>query len=174
MKRIPLLLSFLFMFHTNFSQHLIDQPKFGFSSLPGEITKVELLDTTTVLHFIVNYRPGNWISIPKETFIQDIRSDEKLFVTKAEGIPLMEKYWMPESGTVNSYKLFFPMLDKTSASKIDFGEANERGNWYVYDIELGKQEYTSMIPEELIGDWLQTDGCNTCDLWNICTKCDHG
>jgi len=161
MKKIIIIL-FLGLFCSNvFAQRVIENPDYGFASLPGTIIKIEQLDTTTVLHFRIKTSPGSWMSIPKKTFIQDVNGGDKLFVTKTEGIPLAERYFMPESGEVN-YKLFFPRLNKNIAS-IDYGEANDGGNWFVYDIVINEDEISSVLPKELRGNWLLADGSNRWD-----------
>ncbi|AUP78659.1 TlpA family protein disulfide reductase [Flavivirga eckloniae] len=141
-----------------FSQKVIENPDYGYSTVPGKLTKIEILEDTTVLHFHIKYRPGHWIFIPKETFIKNVDSDEKLFVTKTEGIPFAERYYMPESGEVN-YKLYFPKLDK-SINEIDFGEANEGGTWFTYSIVINENDGVLRMPKPLRGNWMLTDGSN--------------
>lgn len=144
-----------------FSQKTIDKPDYGLSNLPGSITKIELTPEATILHFYIKYQPGQWIFIPKESFIQDVNGGEKIFVTKTEGIPMGERYTMPNSGEV-SYQLYFPVLNST-VSKVDFGEANEGGSWSIYDIVIKEQEAGSLMPKALQGNWFQTDGSNQWD-----------
>lgn len=143
-----------------FSQKIIDNPDYGMSSLPGNLTKIELTDSATIIHFYIKYQPGQWIFIPKESYIQDVNGGEKLFVTKTIGIPLGERYTMPESGEV-SYQLYFPKLN-SAVNKVDFGEANEGGSWFVYDIVIKNTE-TSVLPKTLQGNWLQANGSNQWD-----------
>jgi thiol-disulfide isomerase/thioredoxin len=153
---------FTFLFGCSvFSQKIIDKPDYGLSNLPGSITKIELTGDDTILHFHIKYQPGQWISIPKETFIQDVNGSEKLFVTKTEGIPMGKRYTIPESGEVN-YQLYFPKLDN-KVNKIDYGEANEGGDWSIYNIVIYEQGISSLMPKELQGNWFQTDGSNQWD-----------
>ena len=166
MKKIFFICLIVLFYFNVHSQKIIDNPKHGMSTLPGNITKIELSDTATMLHFHVKYKPGRWISIPKKTFIQDVNGGEKLFVTKTEGIPLGEKYTIPESGEV-SYKLFFPGLDN-AVSKFDYGEDNDRGTWFIYDIVA--QEQASLLPLALQGDWLSMDGSNE---WKVGLYADN-
>lgn len=160
MKKIILLGLLFVVIYPAFSQKVIESPEYGISSIPGELTQVEILEDVTILHFHIKYRPGYWIFIPKESFIKDVNSEEKLFVTKTEGIPLSERYYMPESGVVN-YSLIFPAIEK-DAGIIDFGESNDGGNWYVYDIIINEEKFGSVLPKSLKGNWLKTDGSN---LW---------
>lgn len=134
---------------------VIDKPKHGISTAPYlNLTKIELRDSATVISFLVNFTPGNWISIPKETYIQNPADDEKLFVVTTEGIPFNEKYWMPDSGQV-AFKLFFPPVSEDWET-IDYGEGNEGGNWAIYDIQLKPNKLSSIIPNEYKGNWYST------------------
>jgi thiol-disulfide isomerase/thioredoxin len=152
MKKSTLsILLFLLSAIVVYSQSVIENPKTGLSlNNNSTITKVELTDTTTVLYIHTKYNPGWWISIPKETYIQPVGS-EKLFVKRAEGITLNDRYTMPASGEV-SYVLTFPAIAKTT-SYIDYGEANEGGNWFIYDIQTRLMDSKSMLPKELSGNW---------------------
>ncbi len=161
MKKIFIILVTLLVSSGVFSQKTIDKPDYGLSNLPGKLTKIELTDSATIIHFYIKYYPGQWIFIPKESFIQDVNGGEKIFVTKTEGIPIAERYTMPESGEV-SYKLYFPKLDNT-VNKVDFGEANEGGDWSIYDIVINEKDSESLMPKALQGNWFQTDGSNQWD-----------
>ncbi len=141
-----------------FAQKIIENPDYGYSTVPGEITKMEILEDATILHFHVKYKPGYWISIPKKTFIKSVGSEEKLFITKTEGIPLNKPYFMPESGETN-YKLYFPKLNK-SINEIDFGEDNDGGTWYIYNIVINEKEGVLTLPKNLRGNWMLTGGGN--------------
>lgn len=161
MKKIFLLFAVLLSINSVFAQKIIDKPDYGLSNIPGSITKIELTSEATILHFHIKYPTGQWISIPKESYIQDVNGGDKIFVTKTEGIPLGGKYIIPQSGEVN-YQLYFPKLDK-GVNKVDFGEANEGGNWSVYDIVLNEKDAESLMPKALQGNWLQADGSNQWD-----------
>ena len=163
MKKNFILLVMLLVSTGVFSQKIIDKPDYGFSNLPGKLTKIELTDSATIIHFYVKYQPGYWIFIPKESYIQDVNGGEKYFVTKVEGIPLGERYTMPESGEV-SYQLYFPKLN-ASINKVDFGEANEGGSWSIFDIVINEKEDAdaSLMPKPLQGNWFKADGNNQWD-----------
>lgn len=161
MKKIYFSLVVLLFTITTFSQKTIDKPDYGMSTLPGSLTKIELTDSATIIHFYIKYPTGQWISVPKESFIQDVNGGEKYFATKTEGIPLGGKYTMPESGEVN-YKVYFPKLN-AAVNKVDFGEANEGGSWAVYDIVINDQKEQSQMPKGLQGNWFQADGSNQWD-----------
>ena len=150
-KNTLIMLLFLLSVMVAYAQTVIENPKTGLCLANNiKITKVELTDSTTILSFHTTYIPGNWISIPRETYIQPVGS-EKLFIKRTEGIPLKERYTMPASGEV-SYKLIFPAVAKTTAY-IDYGEANAGGSWFIYDIEIKSNAGKSRLPNELSGNW---------------------
>jgi len=161
MKKILLLFAVLLSINSVFAQKIIDKPNYGLSNIPGSITKIELTAEATILYFHIKYPTGQWIFIPKESYIQDVNGGDKIFVTKTEGIPMGERYIISESGEVN-YQLYFPKLDK-AVNKVDFGEANEGGNWSIYDIVINEQEAVSLMPKTLQGNWFEANGGNQWD-----------
>ena len=157
MKKIVSIL-FLGLLSTHlFAQKIIETPDYGYSTIPGEITKIEILDSTTVFHFHLKGYPGSKFYIPKQTYIQDLSTDEKLFISKAFGAEMGGNKF-PDSGEL-LYQLHFPKLN-TNVKTIEFGEANEGGDWFVYDIIINENENASLLPKELRGNWLLADGSN--------------
>lgn len=151
-----LLLVFLLLSCFAYSQTVIENPQIGMSTAGNiKIEKIELRDTATVLWFHVIHSPGNWISVPDQSFIQAVGSKEKLFITSAEGIKINEQFTMPAAGETR-YQLYFPKID-ASVSQLDFGEANEGGSWFIYDIVLKPELYQSMIPSAIAGNWFRSD-----------------
>ncbi len=147
------LLTLILIFHiiTLCAQTVIHNPKTGLSlNNNSTIQKVEITDSTTVLHIKTKYTPGWWINIPKETYIQ-ANEGEKLYIKRTEGIPLNEHYTMPPSGEVD-YTLIFPDIPKETAV-IDYGEGNEGGSWFIYDIQIKPAKTTQLLPAELSGNW---------------------
>ncbi|WP_215223753.1 TlpA family protein disulfide reductase [Echinicola shivajiensis] len=152
------LLLIVLSYLTSFSQNrIIENPPFEVTTAPNvKITSLELRDTTTVLHFKVNYPPGRWISVgTSDTRIINSAGGEPLYVKKSEGIALNERHIMDESG-VHQYVLYFPPLEK-GTEKIDFLE----NQWKIFDIHLTDQPIVdSPFPPSLLGNWLKTDGSN--------------
>lgn len=145
-----------------YSQKKIESPKVGMSTVSNfNIERITISDTATVLCFQINYTPGKWISVPKETYIQPVGSKEKLFIKHAEGIQVGKQFSVPNSGIV-SYKLFFPKIAH-SVSKLDFGEGNEGGSWFIYDIQLKSEMVKSIVPEGITGNWFRSDNAQ----WEI-------
>ena len=118
MKKIFLSLLLLLVTASTFSQRIIHKPDYGVSNIPGSITKIELNLDATIVHFHLEMPEGNSFSVPNKSFIQDTKGGEKLFVTKAEGVPLNKKYNLPESGQID-YQLYFSPLP-AKQMKINF------------------------------------------------------
>ena len=171
-NRIGILLVFLCM-QFGFSQKIIEKPEYGSSTLPGEITKVEILENETILHFHLSSRPSSGFSVPKGSCIVTNESDEKLFVTKADGVNLNKGSRIPESGVID-YKLYFPAVSK-SAGTMDFMESNKGGSWYVYDIVIDETQFASVLPKKIKGNWLKADGSNlwAYSFYNDCAIVDN-
>ncbi|MEO8255142.1 MAG: TlpA disulfide reductase family protein [Flavobacterium sp.] len=158
MKKNFMLLVMLLVSTMIFSQKIIENPEYGINHIPGNITKIELTADATILHFYVKYPTGQWIFIPKGSYIQDVNGDEKLYVTKTTGIPLESRYTMTESGEV-SYQLYFPKLS-TNVKKVNFGEANEGGSWFVFDIDIKKETKTAILSKEIpepVSKWIDAE-----------------
>ncbi len=113
----------------------VEEPGFTASSGGGfHITKIELCDTATILHFKV-YNSGT-VYIPSKSCIRDSNGGENLYVTSAKGTKLDET--IRRSQTQNGemeYSLFFPPIKKT-VKNIDFREVNEGGTWFVYELDV--------------------------------------
>lgn len=162
MKTIYLIAMALAMSLFGFSQKVIENPQVGMSTAQNvTLQKIELLDTATILWFQVKERQGRWISIPDQSYIQPVGANEKLFILAADGININEQFTMPASGEV-SYKLTFPKVD-ASVSKLDYGEANDGGSWFIYDIQLKPELFKSILPEKVSGNWFRTDNAQ----WEI-------
>jgi thiol-disulfide isomerase/thioredoxin len=137
------------------AQKVIETPTFkGTTADYVKITKIELHDTATVIGFEVHFKPNWWIQVPKETWIQDSRGGEKLYVKSASGIEIDERHTTPKNG-INEYTLYFPPVGEDVKS-IDFMEVK----WKIFGIELAPEERFSIFPDELLGNWLRTDGSN--------------
>ena len=150
-KQAFIILSFLLSV-VGYSQTTIENPTIGFSTARDvKLTKVSLSDSATVLSFTTKAKPGNWISIPPKTYIQETNGNEKLYIKRTEGIPLKIKYTMPASGEV-SYNLIFPAIAK-STGFIDYGEANDGGSWFIYDIAVKPVINKLRLSKELYGNW---------------------
>ena len=133
-KSFFLLISFLIIATSLFAkERVIERPPFiAWSSTTLEIDKVVLTDNETVLHIQAFYRPNNWISVPKATFLV-ADNGEKYQIVSSEGITIDEHFYMPESGEA-AFKLVFPPLPE-SVSEIAYIEETE-GGFNIWGIQL--------------------------------------
>ncbi len=139
-----------------YPQRIIDHPRFAATTSPNvQITKIELSDTAAVLYFEVSYFPKLSIRVSSDkTYIQNSKGGDQLYVKRADGIELNKWIKINETGK-HSYKLFFPPLNRETVL-FNF----EEETWKIFDIEIVPQEHVSVIPEQLKGNWLRTDGSN--------------
>lgn len=122
-----------------FCQQVMLNPEFGMSTESSlHIQKIILYDTCTVLEFEYRQTPGVSFSVPSGSYICDVSKPDKLLIKSAENVPINQWVTVPVSGVYN-YRLFFPPLDK-SVKTIDFGEDNDGGSWFIYDIQLDKDD----------------------------------
>ncbi|MBC3757902.1 TlpA family protein disulfide reductase [Hyunsoonleella sp. SJ7] len=142
-----------------YAQKVIENPEYGLATYPGEITKIEMLDTTTVLHFKLKKLPWGYFHLHEESYIQDLSGDKKLFTIKLTGAEFKRNYF-PKSGEV-TYQLYFPPLSKT-VKTIEFG-VEKKGGGGIYDIIIQEDENSVLLPKELRGNWFLVDGSNRWD-----------
>jgi hypothetical protein len=126
------------------AQKIVENPSYLSGNINGKITKIELTDKETIFHFAVR-RTGGWFSIPKETYIEDSSTGERLYVVKAEGIKLNEKNQMSPA-IEKKFKLFFPPLEK-DVKHINYGEANKGGNWFIYKLDVTESRDEEVVEE---------------------------
>lgn len=114
---------------------VVERPVFEvWNSTALEIDKIELTDSSTVIHFDAFYRPKWWIKIASDTYIRESGSEERILVSHAEGLELDTEFFMPESGEA-SFKLFFPPLPE-GITKIDFIESDCENCFKIWGIHL--------------------------------------
>ena len=140
-------------------QRVIDRPVFdGRTTETRNIIRVEVSDTATVFQMEAVYRPHWWIMVDSATFICPSDGSEKLKLRYAEGVPLSQQFFMPESGK-HLFKLVFPPLPK-GVNRVDLLDQDGDG---IYNIELGEEREKELIPAEMQGNWLRTDGSGVWD-----------
>ncbi|WP_372753913.1 TlpA family protein disulfide reductase [Mariniflexile sp.] len=156
MKNLLLILVLL-VFSQTYSQSEIENPHYSYSIGQGRVTKVELLENATVLHFDVTLYTNKPCKIPSASYIQPVNSDEKYFVTGSEGVVLDVEFEVPGK-LRKKYKLMFPKLPE-HVTHVKFDEF-EQGTWEIHDLEV---RGFKNLPKELVGNWLNADGSN---LWH--------
>lgn len=95
------------------------------------VEKVVLTDSSTVLHAVTHFYPGQWIRIAESSFIE--ADGVKYPLSGAEGIAIGEEVWMPDSGVIH-FTLSFPGIP-SDTKNIDFSEGIDNG-WQIWGIDL--------------------------------------
>lgn len=116
-----------------------------------EVSRIDLTDSTTVLHIEARFRPHWWIKIVSSTFLADENGNQYPIIS-ADGIELDKEFWMPDSGEAQ-FTLTFPPMP-AGVNSIDFIEGYEQGAFRIWGIRLdGKLPKISMPkPEKLSVD----------------------
>ncbi|EJW99581.1 protein containing Redoxin domain protein [gut metagenome] len=102
-----------------------------------EIDSIVRTDSNTVFHMQAFFRPNYWIKIDPQTFLTD-NLGRTYSVQKSAGIPLGEKFWMPESGQT-TFQLVFPPL-QAKATSVDFSEGKYKTAWALWGIQLTNEK----------------------------------
>ncbi|MFC0876238.1 TlpA family protein disulfide reductase [Saccharicrinis sp. FJH2] len=162
MKQLLLLACLVVLTSNVYSQAKIENPETGFNTATYlTLESLELQDSATILNFKLVKRKDWSFAIPKLSYIQEIGKEDRLYVKKSIGVELSKSTKMPESGEFR-YSLIFPPVDK-SVKYIDFGEGNDGGDWFIYDINLSNDKYVCPVPDKLKGDWFD----NESQLWKL-------
>jgi thiol-disulfide isomerase/thioredoxin len=105
-----------------------------------DVRGVTLTDSATILRFNVNFRPGWWIKMSPDC---KIFADGKSYsLISADGIPLDQEYYMPESGETEFTISFQPVPSNTNS--IDFIEGDE--GWKIWGIALDGYNHLPPYP----------------------------
>lgn len=112
------------------------------------IEKIELSDSSTILHAVVHFRPGWWIQFSDSSYI--FAKGEKYLATSVDGIPTGKHVNMPDSGVLR-FSINFPAIP-ADARTIDFHET-EDSDWKLWGIDLtgtaDNDIHLSQIPSDL-------------------------
>lgn len=114
-----------------------------------DINRIELTDSTTVLHFSAVYIPKFWIRLDKGTHI--VADGRKLPCIGSDRLALGEKFYIPESGR-DTFSLTFPAVPKGTES-IDFSEKRSGDAFRMFGIDLtGHRKPLSLaaVPQDLL------------------------
>ncbi|NCB07561.1 MAG: hypothetical protein EOM73_05305, partial [Bacteroidia bacterium] len=146
------LLSVLALFSR--AQIIVEHPEFGIGTDAVFITKIVLTDYETALTFKVNLEPGRTFGISEKSYIQIVNQPDTLFLIRKEA-PEPVNGWITMPDGDLSYTLYFPPIHPKT-EKIDFGEVSSQP-WMIYDIVINKPPYSSVLPEELSGNWFSSE-----------------
>lgn len=114
-----------------------------------DISKIELTDSTTVLHFSAVYIPGFWIRLDEGTHI--VAGGEKLPCLRSDRLSLGEKFYIPENGR-DTFSLTFPAVPKGTES-IDFSEERSGDAFRMFGIDLtgrGRRLSLDSVPVDVL------------------------
>jgi thiol-disulfide isomerase/thioredoxin len=148
MKAIFITIACFFTIISVYSQKVIEKPKIGYTTASDvKIEKIELRDTATIISFKTF---SNGFFIPDKTYIQPFGEKDKMFIKGTDGIKMWTTTHPGPSG-FTLYKLIFPPISN-SVQKLDYGE--QGGGWFIYDIQLKPLQTASVVPQDLLGNWL--------------------
>lgn len=114
-----------------------------------DISRIELTDSTTVLHFSAVYIPKFWIRLDKGTHI--VADCRRLPCIGSDRLALGEKFYIPESGR-DTFSLTFPAVPNGTKS-IDFSEERSGDAFRMFGIDLtGRRRPLSLasVPKDLL------------------------
>jgi len=114
-----------------------------------EIERIEISDTATVFYIDAYNRPGNWISIASETYLEGNVTGKQYKLIRSEGFELDKQINMPESGNV-PFKLYFEPLDKKETA-VEFVEGHNSGAFVISGIQLKEKEVKGNIKCHISG-----------------------
>ena len=130
--------------------NVIEYPSVDFYTTETlDINRIELTDSTTVLHFSAVYIPKFWIRLDKGTHI--VAGGRKLPCVGSDRLTLGEKFYIPESGR-DTFSLTFPAVPK-GTEIIDFSEERSGDAFRMFGIDLtGQRKPLSLtsVPSELL------------------------
>lgn len=139
------------------AQKTVNNPDYISSNINGKVTKVEITDTETILHFHIKSAIGSWIAIPKQTYIEDSAGKtDRVFIKKTEGVTLTGRNYFTDSDEMR-YKLYFPPLSE-GVIKINYGESNKGGNWFIYKLDITKDGKQFLKSNDNLNPWKVTIG----------------
>lgn len=119
---------------------MVDNPMIGSANTNNlSFTKIELNDSSTVLHAVIRFQPGWWIRIAPTS---EIRVNNVAYPLESiEGITPGEQVVVPDSG-VMSFTMTFPAIPENARS-LDFSENSDNG-WEIWDVDLTGEAVNNM------------------------------
>lgn len=111
---------------------VIERPMIGSANTQNmSFEKIELTDSSTVLHGVVHFQPGYWVRLATTS---EITVDGVSYpVSSVDGITLDEQVVMPDSAVIR-FTLTFPAIPQ-EAKSLDFSEGIENG-WAIWNVDL--------------------------------------
>ena len=124
----------------------------GTNNISFTITKMEMSETETVMHFRVRFTPHYWIRFVKESFLRTPDGKEYPVVSgtktcEAESDLLLDSlFWMPDDGQANLVLHFKPV--PTDTKEMDFIEGYDEGAFRFFNICDAKAKTKPEWPAE--------------------------
>lgn len=144
MYKLITIICFLVLILSMNAQKVIHNPNSIAKNFSASVTKVSLMDTATVLSFHLKAPIGYKFAIPKETYIENAaKGGQRLYITGAKDIGFKDWYTISNAEGMR-YDLIFPPL-KDDVKKINYGESNPGGGWFIYKLDLS-QDGKSFLP----------------------------
>lgn len=135
------------------AQNVIDNPTFKFrSGSIYNITRIERNPDATRLHIHVIFRPHWWVKLDYGTYLEDVDTGEKYYLTGSEGFELGKEVYTPDSGTLD-FVLLFPPLPKTT-KEIHFLDDDEGDESHTFYISLEKKDVKASLFDRISGNWM--------------------
>lgn len=135
------------------AQTVIENPKFKVrSGSINNITKIERTPECTKLYIHAIFRPGWWIMVEKDHYLQDVATGKTYPITGAEGITFNKKTTMPKSGSMDFVLLFAPLPKGTQT--IHWITPNDaEGNFYDISLNTKKSKTKKTLFQQIQGNW---------------------
>ncbi len=142
------------------AQTIIENPTFkARSGSISNITKIERSAKDTKLYIHAVFRPGWWIMVEKDHYLQDVLTGKKYPITGAEGITFNKKTSMPKSGIMDFVLIFAPLPKETQT--IHWITPNDtEGNFFDISLTTKKKKNNSPILP-VRGNWFTNDSQNS-------------
>jgi thiol-disulfide isomerase/thioredoxin len=124
----------------------------GSGSVVFTVTKMEMKETETVMHFRVKFVPHYWIRFAKESFLRTPDGKEYAVVSGAKtcevetDLDLDSLFWMPDSGIADLALHFKPV--PTDTKELDFIEGYDEGAFRIFNICDAKTKKEPERPAE--------------------------
>ena len=135
MKHALLIFLFCVFPKGTIAQKVIHNPDCIYKNFTADVTKVEIKETETILHFHIKETQGMRFSIPSYTYIEDSsKNGERLYILRGEGVNISQYNTIQDSKGMR-YKLYFPPLGR-GVTSINYGEANYAGHWFIYKLNI--------------------------------------
>lgn len=137
----------------------IDNPSFkAHTGSIHNISRIERTPESTQVYIHTIFRPHWWITVDRNSYLEDAETGKKFSFKGAEGIELNKQVYMPDTGEMD-YVLFYEPLPKETRTIHLLDSSGVENN--TYDISLVPQKYKkASLMESIKGNWFEADRPN--------------